>query len=152
METFLSSLAPFTSVNPLSGLVSLDPLLQALQIVLGVVATGLIFLVFWTTRDILKRSRSLFVQLSSILLVAALPVVGFCFYLVFRPSQTIKQREMAENVAEILNIVKGFEERKAVPEQKSQIPNPKSQANSKSQNSNLKSSKGFEKQLISTAT
>ena len=82
------------SLDILTGFLNLDPLIRGLQIALGVFSALLIFLVFWTTRDIVRRSRSLFVQLSCILLVAALPIVGFFLYLLLRPRRTIEEKEM----------------------------------------------------------
>lgn len=89
-----------------SGLLNLDPLIRGVQIGLGVLAGGLVFLVFYATRDILRRTDSLLYQLACIFLVAALPVAGFFLYLLVRPSRTLKSREIEENVREILAILK----------------------------------------------
>lgn len=80
-----------------------NPLVRGVQIFLLTVAVGLIFLVFSATRDILHRSRSLFVQVSCILLVAALPLVGFLLYLLLRPRRTLEERDMHEKIGQILD-------------------------------------------------
>lgn len=71
-----------------------SPLASALQagIILG--ASLLIFLIFYATRDVLLRSRSLVLQVLSILLVACFPVVGFLLYLLIRPARTVREKEM----------------------------------------------------------
>ncbi|OGG92227.1 hypothetical protein A3H16_00765 [Candidatus Kaiserbacteria bacterium RIFCSPLOWO2_12_FULL_53_8] len=105
MSFFLPSADFFT------GILNMDPFIRAAQIGLGVLAVSLAYLVFFATRDILKRTHSLAYQLFCILLVACLPVVGFCFYLLIRPSQTLNERDMAENVAKILALLTQREEK-----------------------------------------
>jgi hypothetical protein len=83
--SFLSSLSSL-------GLLSRDPLLQWLQLFLLALAFVLVFLVFFVTRDILHRTRSLPLQLLCIFLVSILPVVGFFLYLLMRPRQTLEER------------------------------------------------------------
>jgi hypothetical protein len=75
-----------------------DPLLRLLQA--GMLLTGIvvIFLVFFTTRDILLRTNSFLYMFISIVLVAALPVVGFFVYLLIRPARTVKEREMEKMI------------------------------------------------------
>ncbi len=58
------------------------------------IASLLIFFVFYTTRDILLRTSSLLYQLFCILIVALLPVIGFFLYILIRPARTIKEREL----------------------------------------------------------
>lgn len=84
---------------------SLDPLIRSFQIGLGVFAALLVFLVFYATRDVLKRSGSLTFQLFSIVMVAALPVVGFLLYLLIRPTETQRTKQMEKNVEEILTLL-----------------------------------------------
>lgn len=79
-----------------------DPALRLLQGGMLLVGIVVIFLVFFTTRDILLRTHSFWYMCISIILVAALPVVGFFLYLLIRPSQTSKEREMHETLAELL--------------------------------------------------
>lgn len=105
MNFFLPSADFFT------GILNMDPFIRAAQIGLGVLAVGLAYLVFFATRDILKRTHSLAYQLFCILLVACLPVAGFCFYLLIRPSQTLNERHMAENVTKILELLTQREEK-----------------------------------------
>ncbi len=71
-----------------------DPLLRLLQAVLLLAGAIVIFLVFFTTRDILSRTHSFPMTLFSIVLVAALPVIGFLIYLLVRPGQTLKDKEL----------------------------------------------------------
>lgn len=62
----------------------------------GVVAIAviLIYLLLFTLRDILLRTRSFWYQFFCVLLVGCLPVVGFFLYLLIRPARTVKQREL----------------------------------------------------------
>jgi hypothetical protein len=82
-----------------------DPLVRFVQVLLGICAASLVFLVFWTTRDVLLRTRSLVFQLTSILMVAALPLVGFFFYLLIRPSMTLKQKKIEQSLLELSEIL-----------------------------------------------
>mgnify|MGYP001119959880 CR=1 FL=1 len=79
-----------------------DPALRLLQCGMLLVGVIVIFLVFFTTRDILLRTHSFWYMFFSIIIVAALPVVGFFLYLLIRPSRTNKDREMEELLTEIL--------------------------------------------------
>jgi hypothetical protein len=75
-----------------SSLSSLDPV----QIAQGLVLSGafiLLFLLLFTLRDILLRTRSFAYQAFCVLLVGALPIAGFLVYLLIRPARTIKERE-----------------------------------------------------------
>ena len=84
---------PFsTTIDALLGVLSDDPAARVFQ--LSVLGLGVfsVYLLFYTTRDVLIRSSSIPLQLFSIFLVALLPVVGFFLYLLFRPSQTIAER------------------------------------------------------------
>ncbi len=82
------------TLDALLGVLSDDPAARVFQ--LSVLGLGVlsVYLLFYTTRDVLIRSSSIPLQLFSIFLVALLPVVGFFFYLLFRPSQTIAEQEM----------------------------------------------------------
>lgn len=64
-------------------------------------ASIFIFLVLFTTRDILLRTRSLIYQLACILLVALVPVLGFLLYLLIRPARTVKEREVFMMLTEL---------------------------------------------------
>lgn len=80
-----------------------DPALRLLQCAMLLTGLCIIFLVFYTTRDILLRTHSFWYMFVSIVAVAGLPVAGFLLYLLFRPSRTIKEREMEEMLAELLS-------------------------------------------------
>ncbi len=77
---------------------SQDPLLRVVQV--GMLLAGVIavFLVFYTTRDILLRTSSFLYMFLCILLVAFIPVIGFFVYLLIRPARTIKERELEQAV------------------------------------------------------
>jgi amino acid permease len=79
-----------------------DPALRLLQCGMLLVGVVVIFLVFYTTRDILLRTHSFWYMFFSIVLVAALPVVGFFLYLLIRPSRTSKECDTEELLTEIL--------------------------------------------------
>lgn len=78
-----------------------DPLLRSIQV--GLVALGafVIFLVFFTTRDILLRTRSFAYMALCILLVALLPGIGFLLYLLIRPTSLLRQREQEALIREL---------------------------------------------------
>ncbi len=69
--------------------------------VLGAIGVLLVFLILFTTRDILLRTQSLIAQLLSILLVALLPGAGFLLYLLLRPARTVMQRQTDAMVREL---------------------------------------------------
>jgi hypothetical protein len=71
-----------------------DPTLRLLQGRMLLVGALVIFLVFFTTRDILLRTNSFLYMFVCILIVAALPVIGFLLYLLIRPARTLKEREL----------------------------------------------------------
>lgn len=77
----------------LDSILAKDPTALALQF--GVLALGslLLFLLFWTLKDSLLRSQSLFFHVFALLLVTALPLFGFLVYLLIRPSRTLRERE-----------------------------------------------------------
>lgn len=79
-----------------------DPALRLLQGGMLLVGLVLIFLVFFTTRDILLRTHSFWYMFFSIVLVAAFPAAGFLLYLLIRPPSTIKEREMEELLTELV--------------------------------------------------
>lgn len=88
--------------EPWSLFLAEDPLLRMLQCIMlfgGVIA---VFLVFYTTRDILLRSNSFLYMFVSILLVAALPLVGFFLYLLIRPARTLKEKQFQKMVEDYI--------------------------------------------------
>ncbi len=62
-----------------------------------------VFLVLFTTRDILLRTNSFLLQACSILLVAVLPIVGFFIYVLIRPSRTLAERAMHRDIIVLLS-------------------------------------------------
>ena len=78
-----------------------DPILRVMQVSLVVAGAVIIFLVFFTTRDILQRTHSFLLMAFCIVLVAVLPLVGFLIYLLIRPIQTLRQRAREEMLAQI---------------------------------------------------
>ena len=82
-----------------------DPVLRAMQGGMLFLGAMVVFFVFYATRDILLRTRSFPAMLGSIILVAALPVLGFCIYLLVRPARTITQRETDRKIDEIMNAI-----------------------------------------------
>lgn len=95
-------MALLPSSGLLAGIFVDNPVVQAIQYSLMALAALHVFIVFWATRDALRRTHSLVYQIVSILLVAALPVVGFFAYLLIRPSRTLSERNMEKTLEEIL--------------------------------------------------
>lgn len=79
-----------------------DPTLRMLQMGMILLGTIVIFLVFFTTRDILLRTNSFFYMFVCIILVAVLPIVGFFLYLLIRPARTLKERDLEEMLRMLL--------------------------------------------------
>lgn len=79
-----------------------DPALRIVQGAILLAGLLVVFLVFFTTRDILLRTHSFWYMFISIILVAALPVAGFLLYLLIRPARTIKERELEMLLVEVL--------------------------------------------------
>ena len=71
-----------------------NPAVRAAQVGLGLLAVVLLFLLFYTLRDIILRTRSFWYQFFCIVLVVVLPIVGFLIYLLIRPARTVKEREL----------------------------------------------------------
>lgn len=90
-SSFLQSL-----VEPWLLFLAADPVLRLLQLLMLATGVLVIFLVFYTTRDVLLRSQSFTFMLFSIIVVAVLPLVGFCLYVLIRPARTLKERELEE--------------------------------------------------------
>ncbi len=97
---FLQSL-----VEPWLFFLAEDPMLRLLQGLMLFAGIIVVFLVFFTTRDILLRTTSFCVMIASIILVALLPVIGFFLYLLVRPSRTLKEREMERMLHQLLERV-----------------------------------------------
>lgn len=86
------TLDTLTSLNPVA--------LMQYAIISG--ASLLLFLLLFTLRDILLRTRSFWFQAFCVLLTGALPIIGFLIYLLIRPARTVKERELEALVQELL--------------------------------------------------
>lgn len=98
-------------MNDLTTVLSDSPVIRALQIAILIAVLLDVYLVVYVVRDILLRSQSFAIQLLSIVLTGALPLLGFLIYLLVRPSRTLKEREMEELLHQLLDARK--EERTA---------------------------------------
>jgi hypothetical protein len=88
MQFFSALMSPFTAF------LSEDPNVAMTQAGLIALVVVVLFLLFYTLRDVVLRTRSFVYQCVCILLVALLPGLGFLLYLLIRPARTIKEREM----------------------------------------------------------
>lgn len=86
-----------------SAFLATDPTVLAVQLLMASAAFVVVFLVLFTTRDILLRTHSFLLQAFCILLAAALPIVGFFIYLLIRPSRTIAERAMHRDISALLS-------------------------------------------------
>ena len=91
-----------TLLEPWLAFLADDPMLRSLQIGMLLLGVLLIFLVFYTCRDILLRSHSLFFMIASLVLVTALPLFGFLLYLLIRPARTLKEREVEKLLRDLV--------------------------------------------------
>ncbi|MDD3896946.1 MAG: hypothetical protein PHU04_03845 [Candidatus Peribacteraceae bacterium] len=98
-----------------------DPMLRLLQGSMLLVGILVIFLVFFTTRDILLRTNSFLYMFVCILLVAAFPVAGFLLYLLIRPARTLRERELYAMVVAL----KAPKKTDVAPSEKSKAPKKK---------------------------
>jgi hypothetical protein len=98
---------PF-STGFLTGFLSSDPVAWVQASVL-LIAGILIYLLLFTLRDILLRTRSFWYQFFCVLLVGCLPFFGFFLYLLIRPARTVKEREL-ELMLQTLGILPDEEE------------------------------------------
>jgi hypothetical protein len=94
-----------------------DPVLRVLQIGMLCIAVVAVFLVFFTTRDILLRTNSFLYMFFCILLVAFIPFIGFFLYLLLRPSCTLRERALDEA---LLHCVEQLQQ--SVPKKKKPTP------------------------------
>lgn len=95
----------------------IDVLLGYLTIAFGVLGVILIALwlslIVWAFRDMRRRSRDLFAQILTVLVVAALPFVGVVIYLILRPPETLT--EAFERALEEEALLQEIEERPSCP-------------------------------------
>ncbi len=103
MTTLTASLQ--SELEPLIILFSENPVLRIGQVALILVGFVLVYLVFYTTRDIILRTHSFVYMLFCILLVALIPVLGFLIYLLIRPPRTFKQREMDNMLKTLMEVL-----------------------------------------------
>lgn len=92
----------FSTLQSFLQLLSDHPSVFAVQVSLIALGVIVVFLVLLATKDIMARSDSFFVQISSIVLVAILPVIGFFFYLLLRPSRTLVERRLQRDLQQVL--------------------------------------------------
>lgn len=116
MNNLLSSIMPV--LEPWLILFADNPMLRIGQVVLIVVGLLLIFLVFYTTRDIIIRTHSFIYMLVCILLVAIFPLVGFLIYILIRPARTVKQRDLDRMMQTILEGIAEKQVQKKAPKKK----------------------------------
>lgn len=81
-------------VNAVVSFFTDDPMLRLSQAGIALGVSLLLFLLFYTVRDILLRTRSFPYQFFCVAIVALLPLVGFLLYILVRPARTIKERDM----------------------------------------------------------
>jgi hypothetical protein len=115
----------------LNGVAS-DPILLVSQLGIVLLACFLIFLLFFALRDILHRSHSLAYQFLSILLVAALPFVGFGVYLLIRPNRTVQQRKTDAMVDDLWHRFCAEQKQDVIPQDVADTKIPASDSNSSS--------------------
>lgn len=89
--SFLSSLAFFNPVLVLQGVIFFG-------------AVILLYLLLFTLKDIFLRTHSFWYQAFCVLLVGALPIVGFLVYLLIRPARTIKERELEQMLKNLMGV------------------------------------------------
>lgn len=100
---FLSSASQFFSDNPS---------VLAMQVAMLALGVLVVFLVLYATRDVMTRTESFLVQVLCIILVAALPIVGFLLYLLVRPSSTIAERHLRHDLEVLLSKVGNLQHQK----------------------------------------
>lgn len=91
----------FSFLEPWLVFFSEDPVVLSIQAGLIVVVSLLIFLVFYTAKDIVLRSTSFAATLFSILLVALLPLIGFLLYILLRPTLTLREKQLHKEVHDL---------------------------------------------------
>ena len=92
----------------------------------GLLLCGLliVFLVAFVTRDILLRSDSLLAQLSAILITAIVLNEGFLLYLLFRPSNTLRERALEQKMDVLFERMKEHKKNTHHKSQSSSHPSP----------------------------
>lgn len=98
------------------------PWILSVQVALVLLGLTVFFLVLFATRDILERSDSFFVQLLCILLVAGLPILGFFLYLLLRPSTTVRERRLEQDLGSVLQKLATLEQPRKSEKRRAQAP------------------------------
>jgi hypothetical protein len=110
----------FTALTrPFAAFLSDDPSVAMMQAGLLTLVVVVLFMLFFTLRDIVLRTRSFVYQCFCILLVALLPGLGFLLYLLIRPARTIKERETE---AMLQALLEGFFGDDMMPEDGDEVP------------------------------
>ncbi len=94
-------MAPLPALQSLLAIISADPAVRMMQFTLLTAAVIVVFCIFYVLRDVVLRTNSFFLQLFCILVVAFLPGIGFLLYLLLRPAQTLRERQMEQMVRDI---------------------------------------------------
>lgn len=94
MSAFLSSITDFFLA---------DPAVRTAQVLVFGTAALLLFLLFYTLKDVFLRIRSFWLQALFVLMVALLPIGGFLLYILLRPARTLKEREMEWMLARLVD-------------------------------------------------
>lgn len=118
-------------IDPWFMLLADDPVLRAVQLLTLALGMLVIFLVFFTTRDILLRTHSFLWMLVSIALVTFLPIVGFLLYLLVRPARTIREKENEEVLQELLMIARANSRKQPGDTKAAVVKKPKKKAAAK---------------------
>lgn len=82
----------------MQAILALFPTLDANQTAVFGISFALLYMLFFTMRDIFRRTDSIAYQILCILLVAALPVIGFLLYFLVRPARTVIQRRVDDMI------------------------------------------------------
>lgn len=86
----------------ISAFFSANPTVFFIQAVLLGCGFLVVYLVVFATRDIMLRTDYFLFQIICIVLVAALPMIGFLIYLLVRPSTTIFQRKLKGDLESVV--------------------------------------------------
>ena len=88
--------------DALTAFLTQDPILRFSQGAFLSMGFLIIYLLFFALRDILLRTKSFWYQFACILVVAALPLIGFLIYLLIRPARTVRERETDRMIRSLL--------------------------------------------------
>lgn len=77
----------------------------------------LVYIIFYTTKDVFARSESFLFMFFALLLVTAIPLLGFALYILIRPSSRTLERKMYAKL-QIIEEQLHSAERKHLPQAK----------------------------------